>query len=158
MTHQTICCAYCDLTPQDVQGCLAVIGEGNAVNLTSAKEELPRTTLVAITRDGKEIVAVGVIKHKREPYATKIAKESGFAFDETIHELGYVAVKTSHRGRGLSKEITSLLMSSFTTRPIFATTSDKHMKRNLSKQGFAPQGKEWTGTTDNVLSLWMTAL
>lgn len=134
--------------------CLSVIGEGDAVNLKSAQRELPLATVV-VKRDSQDIVAVGAIKRQRPEYASTISVKSGFSFDKNIHELGYVAVRESHRGRGMSHEISAKLLSEFKSRPLFATTSHDGMKRNLQKAGFVQRGKEWTGTKGNLLSLWI---
>lgn len=135
--------------------CLSVIKEGDAVNLKSAERELPLAMVIAVKHDGKDIVSVGAIKRERPGYAAQKAKDSGFPFDENIHELGYVAVRKSHQGQGLSHIITAKLLSAFKNRPIFATTSCDRMKGTLKKAGFVQQGKEWKGTKENLLSLWI---
>ena len=143
------------LSKEEIFSCLCVIKEGEAVNFKSAENELPQAMVVAIQRVGREIVGVGVIKRRRTEYATDIAVKSGFSFDHTMHELGYVAVKKSHRGNQYSHKITEKLLSSFQSRPIFATTSNPRMKETLRKEGFLQQGKEWKGRTGNLLSLWI---
>lgn len=143
------------LSKEEIQACLSVIEEGCAVNLKSAARELPLAMVVAIKRKGQDIVGVGAIKRKRPDYASKIAKRSGFSFDENSHELGYVAVKKSHQGQGLSHEITAKLLCTFQGRPIFATTSHERMKRTLKRADFIRQGKEWQGKKGKLLSLWI---
>jgi len=111
--------------------------------------------VVALKRDGQGIVAVGAIKQTRPKYAASIAKKSGFAFDPNIHELGYVAVKETQRGKHLSHHITSALLSRFDAHPLFAMTSNPRMKSTLKRFGFVQQGKEWLGHGEHSLSLWL---
>lgn len=139
---------------EEIQACVTLIKEGCAVDPESAAAELPRSIVVAIQRDGQDIVAIGAIKRKRPGYASGIARKSGFPFNENSHELGYVAVKESHRRRGLSQEITAKLLAAFQSRPLFATTSNEGMKRTLEKAGFVRQGNEWLGKKGK-LSLWI---
>lgn len=54
-------------------------------------------------------------------------------------ELGYVPVDPAHRGRGLSLQITRLLLSQHTDR-LFATTYDDRMKHTLETAGFVKRG------------------
>jgi hypothetical protein len=143
------------LSKEEIQACLSVIKEGDAVNLKFAEKELPQAVVVAVKREGQNLVGVGAIKRKRPDYSSKIAKNSGFSFDQNMHELGYVAVKKSHQRQGLSHQITAKLLSTFQGRPIFATTSHEGMKRTLKTAGFIRQGTEWQGKTGNLLSLWI---
>jgi predicted GNAT family N-acyltransferase len=155
MKREIECCPPTDLSKEEIQACLSVVKEGDAVNLKSATSELPQAMMIAFRREGQNIVAVGVIKQKRPYYASTVAKTSGFVFDENIHELGYVAVTKTHRNRKLSHKITAELLSSFQSRPIFATTSEEAMKKVLEKAAFVKQGKEWQWKKGNRLSLWI---
>jgi ribonuclease T len=138
----------------DLAQCLRLLEIGGAVNIESAAQELPVAPLVTVHRDGGNIVAVGAIKRKRPPYAEGVAKKSGVQFDDQCHEIGYVVVAETHGNRGLSKAITSKLLSEFGDRPLFATTSNNRMKRSLTRAGFTQRGKEWNGKSPK-LSLWM---
>lgn len=145
-------CAPGDLTAQELKRCIAIIGEGGAVNLATLKRDLPRSSVLAIARHKQEIVAVGAIKPLRKEYAAGIAVKSGFTFPSATLELGYVAVDPAHRGRGLSLQITTLLLSQHTDR-LFATTYDDRMKHTLETAGFVKRGREWKGRR-HTLSFW----
>ena len=142
------------LSEQQILMCLSVIEEGNAVDLESARRELPLATVV-VKRDDGNVVAVGAIKQRRPEYASTVSKRSGFPFDKNIRELGYVAVRESHRKQGLADEIAAVLLSGVKDRPIFGTTSHDGMKRILEKAGFIRRGKEWAGRRKDLLSLWI---
>jgi predicted GNAT family acetyltransferase len=111
--------------------------------------------MVAVVRDGRAIIGVGTIKRKRPKYAAKIAERSGFAFDQDMHELGYIAVADSHRGKGLSHQIVEKLLSAFGSGAIFATTSCVIMNKTFKAAGFELRGEEWRGRSGKVLSLWI---
>ena len=145
-------CDPSDLTPQELKRCMAIIGDGGAVNLTTMKRDLPRSSVLAIARHNNEIIAVGAIKPLRKQYAAAVAVKSGFAFPSETLELGYVAVDPAHRGRGLSHQITKLLLSRHTGR-LFATTDNPQMKKTLAEAGFRQEGKEWEGER-GTLSFW----
>jgi predicted GNAT family N-acyltransferase len=143
-------------SPKDViKACVSVINEGCAVDSKSAARELPKARSVAIVRAGRQIVGVGAIKESRPDYAFKIARRSGFSFDKSVLELGYVARKHSHRGQRLSEQIVARLIGLVQGMPLFATTSNETMKRTLTNAGFVQQGHEWTGRKKNQLSLWI---
>ena len=68
----------------EVEKCIAIIRDGDAVDPESAGEELPRASVVAIARTGDEIVGVGAIKRIRRGYASTIAERSGIEFPSGI--------------------------------------------------------------------------
>jgi hypothetical protein len=144
-----------ELTKKFVSECIAIIKKGEAVDWQSAKIELPLATTVVTARKGSQIVGVGAIKRERRQYAADISssKKSGFDFPVETPELGYVAVKPEHQGRGLSFRITKLLLSE-QRGALFATTYDERMKKTLGKVGFIKKGKEWKGRKF-MLSLWL---
>ena len=151
-------CAGAELGESDLPACMRIIDEGEAVDIEAATENIPKALYVAIVRKNGEIVGVGAIKHRRPPYARAVAsvRKSDYAFDENMHELGYVAVTKAHRGKQLSKRIVSELLERY-AGPLFATTSNPAMKRTLDDAGFVQRGVEWEGQSGNRLSLWIKA-
>jgi hypothetical protein len=147
------------LTKEEVQAnfpaILSVIEQGGAVSLKSAKRRLPQAIIVAVVRDGQDIVGVGTIKRKRPKYAAKIAERSGFTFDQNTHEIGYIAVAESYRRKGMSHQIIGKLLSAFGGGAVFATTSCVVMKKTLKAAGFVQRGEEWQGKNGVLLSLWI---
>lgn len=142
-----------ELTEPILSACVAVIKTGDAVDLESAKRELPLAKSVAIALKGSVIVGVGAIKRERVRYAADVSKKSGADFPPETPEVGYIAVDPEHRRRGLSRRITKLLLSQHDGR-LFATTYNEGMKRTLGKNGFVQKGKEWKGRKYK-LSLWV---
>jgi hypothetical protein len=140
------------LTRDELERCIAIIGGGGAVNLRTTKRDLPRSHILAIARFHNGIVGIGAIKPVRKQYATSIAVKSGYFFPAETPELGYVAVDVAHQGHGLSHEITKLLLAEHRGR-LFATTDSPPMKKTLSDAGFSQQGKEWEGER-GALSFW----
>jgi hypothetical protein len=72
-----------NLSSDDFQTCLALLEQGNAVDVESARKELPRAVCIALHRDAGEIVALGAVKRIRRNYATDKAERAGFKFDST---------------------------------------------------------------------------
>lgn len=143
-----------ELSDEDIEACISLLKDGGGVNPITMATELPHAMLLAIIREGNEIVGVGAIKRKRPQYARSIGKKSGFHFNNNIHELGYIALKESHRGFGLSNEITTKLLAEFRGRPLFATVSKEPMKRTLEKAGFVRRGDGWSGLRGEF-TLWI---
>jgi predicted GNAT family N-acyltransferase len=135
----------------DLNRCVAVIRAGGAADVDSTK--LRAATVLALAKNGDEMVGVGSIKPVRTDYATRIAKKSGFDFPPETPELGYVAVDAAHRGKGLSHRLVAELLRGQKSR-LFATTDDRFMKRTLSAAGFVEKGREWKGRRGQ-LSLWV---
>lgn len=148
-------CPPTDLSKDEIQICISLIQEGGAVDPMSVAKWFPLSRVVALKRVGGEIVGVGAIKPPRPEYALHIAEESGFNFGHNWSELGYVAVKASHRGRRISCELTASLPSSLRGESLFATTSNDRMRKTLGGAGFVRRGKEWTGDNGGQLSLWI---
>jgi len=146
--------APAELSEHEISACISLVQKGGALeNPKFAADGLPRAIMIAVKRTGNEIVGVGAIKQKRTSYAADKARKSGFKFDSNAHELGYVVVKESNRGKGISQRITAKLLSVFQIRPLFATTSCPWMKRTLEKAGFDRRGNEWG--KKGKLSLWI---
>jgi GNAT superfamily N-acetyltransferase len=141
------------LNSAELEACFAILDAGKAVNLASARRELPCATAVVLATSGCEIVGLGAIKRERRQYANCISKKCGVSIEVGRLELGYIAVHPSHRRQGLSTRIVSLLLQNSGTR-LFATTDDDYMKCTLAKAGFVEIGKEWEGKRGR-LSLWL---
>jgi hypothetical protein len=157
------------LEEYESRSCLELIGEGGAVNIDSATQELTKGAWVGVAKIDGEIIGTGAIKRQRPAYATGISEKSNHAFDSNLHELGYVAVKEAQRGKGIAEIIVHHLLFAHQSQktfihpsrepiprpPLFATTSNEAMKIILARQGFAPQGKEWQGVKGDLLGLWI---
>jgi hypothetical protein len=145
-----------DLSPEEIKGCINVLKEGGAVDITTAKRELPHTLILAMLKVGERIVGLGAIKCPRADYAKRIANasHSGFSFDPRMHELGYVAVLKTNRG-GQSGRIVDSLLETF-EGALWATTFDDRMKSTLKHRRFTRRGKEWTSRNGkHQISLWI---
>jgi hypothetical protein len=92
---------------------------------------------------------------QRPLYAAGIARKAQFMFDQNMHELGYIVLKNSHQGSGLSKMITDKLLSLFQGKPLFAITSNERMRTSLGKRGFAQQGTSWPNRKGEPITLWI---
>ena len=142
-----------DVASTELTACLSIIKAGGAVNPDSAKNELPQAIVVALARIGDKIVGVGAIRRVRPTSAFAIADRSRFPLPQETRELGYVAVDSNHRNKGLSLSIVRELLLRHKGR-LFAITSNEYMKKTLTKAGFAQAGHEWNGGR-GLLSLWM---
>ncbi len=147
-------CAPGDLTDSELSTCAAIIKSGGAVDPHTARTELPRAARLAGARSGGTIVGIGAIKRDRPRYAAGVGKHSGHVFPENSSELGYVAVDPRHQNKGLSKRLAAALLED-RQGLVFATTFDAHMKKTLTRAGFAQKGREWKGNRGKRLSLWI---
>ncbi|HBB89500.1 MAG TPA: hypothetical protein DC047_17995 [Blastocatellia bacterium] len=150
--YEVTTCIPNSLKAAEVTKCIKIIRKGSAVDPKSASTSFPNSTLIAVARSKNEIVGIGVIKERRPKYAVRKATDSGFQFDKNTLELGYVAVDSNHRNKGLSVCIAARLVAEYRDQ-LFATTSDAFMKKTLGKVGFRKKGAEWKGTK-SMLSLW----
>jgi hypothetical protein len=141
------------LGPAEIAACLAIIETGEAVDLISAKRELPRASAMAVAWKDKQIVGVGAIKRERREYAASIAEKTGVEFAPETPEMGYVAVAPEHRGHHLSDCLIKALLRQHKGR-LFATTSSEYMKDALIRADFRTAGQEWKGKK-SMLSLWL---
>jgi hypothetical protein len=146
--YEVKACAPKELTRADLESCFAIIGDGGAVNVNTMRRDLPNSSLLAIACTGGRIVGVGAIKPVRKPYAAKVAKNSGVEFPPDTLELGYVAVQSAHRNRGLSQRIVLVLVSSLADR-LFATTDEE----NAFKSGIFEKGQRMAWAERNAVIL-----
>jgi len=141
-----------DLSMKEFAACVAILKKGDAVDVESARAELPRATALVVVWKDKQIVGVGAIKSERHDYAAGIALKSGVKFPPETLELGYVAVSPDHRGHHLSHCIVKALLKQYHGR-LFSTTYDVYMKNTLTSCSFENKGKEWKGRK-HMLSFW----
>lgn len=135
--------------------CIAILREGKAVNVTSARAELPVAPVVVLKRVDGKIVGLGAIKRQRPDYAAGRALASGYDFDQNMHEIGYIAVRKAFGNKGFSGQIMTALLAAFPPQPFWATTFNEYMERTLTKAGFQPKGDPWPGDSSNTLRLWI---
>ncbi|MDE2184521.1 MAG: hypothetical protein KGJ78_15995 [Alphaproteobacteria bacterium] len=145
-----------DLTKDQQQTVLKILGDGKAVDVASAKVELPHVTALVLLRHHDAIVGVGTIKPERVWYAKDVqsAKKSGHPFDPKTLELGYVVVAQDHQDKKLSSHIADALLAGH-KGALFATTDKEKMKSALGHRGFVQHGNEWKGRNGTKLSLWL---
>ncbi|MGE3341789.1 MAG: hypothetical protein AB7L71_00015 [Vicinamibacterales bacterium] len=144
-----------ELSADDLNECISILEEGKAVNIASARAELPIAPVVVLKRVGGEVVGLGAIKRQRPEYAASKALASRYDFDQNMHEIGYVAVRRAFGQRGFSGQIMAALLSAVSVQPFWATTSNKFMERTLAKAGFEQRGDPWNGNSGNTLRLWI---
>ena len=141
------------LNVSEIAVCIDILKTGNAVDIRSARRDLPRAHLLAVARMQDRIVAVGCIKHERAWYALKTSRNSGVDFPRDILELGYVAVHPDHRRKQLSQRFVEVLLARHKRR-LFATTYSDFMKTTLRRAGFVQKGNEWEGRKNQMVSFW----
>lgn len=144
------------LTPADLAALTAILKEGGAVDPTTASKQLPHALWLVSVNYGLSVVAMGVIKRPRPMYTAKIQERSGVKFDPATPELGYVAVKSDHKGRGLSHCILHALLNAH-RQPVFATTDSLAMAKTLAYAGLVHRGNPWEGKRGQ-LSLWVSPM
>lgn len=134
--------------------CLALIEEGGAVDVKSAAVTMMRSRVIILARTGGNVIGVGVMKPYRQDYAAAITEKCGATPPEGAPELGYVAVDINYRCHGIAHQIMTALCAGH-QGDLFATTSDKTLKKYMEKSGFAMVGHEWDGKRGDQLSLWV---
>lgn len=144
-----------ELSADDLNDCVEVLREGEAVDIDSARAELPIAPVVVLKRVDGKIVGLGAIKRQRPDYAARRAASSGWDFDQNMHEIGYVAVRKAFGNRGFSGQIMNALLAAFPPQPFWATTFNEFMERTLARAGFEKRGDPWAGNKGNTLTLWI---
>ena len=138
------------LTEAEMAQCVAIVRAGKAIRKDYETQGLKETAVLAVVRQGGEIVGVGAIKKPRA-YTGTIATKAGYDFPVDTPELGYIAV--SKGGNDLSPRIVASLLDGH-QGPLFATTSHPKIKSVLKAAGFEVKGNEYEGNSGSQLSLW----
>lgn len=137
----------------EIAVCKSILVQGGAASSDTAEQEIPRARSIAVARHKEEIVGLGTITRPRPSYARSIGENSRVRFAPDLPELGYVAVSSGHRGRGVSKAIVAKLLEDFDDS-LFATTSSPPMRRALRANSFERRGRSWE-LANSRLSLWI---
>lgn len=101
-------CAISDLTDAEIEACIALVADGDAVGVAYVRRNLPRALGIAVARRNGQVVWVATIKPALPHHSATISAKSGVAFSLEAPELGYVAVHPDHRGWRLSPASSSL--------------------------------------------------
>ena len=150
-----------DLTPADLLSIARLVFDGRAVRGTveQISARLENAHQLALFRDegSGRIVAVAALKrpdpgYRRDTFDHAVVPIAGH---EEAPELGYVVVAEDKRGRHLSSKLMDLILNDV-DGPVFSTTDDETMKKNLRRAGFKQVGQAWKGNR-GVLSLWVVA-
>lgn len=146
-------CVPDDLTEDEIERCISIVKEGEAVDAESVESELPKATAIAVVRKGEEIVGVGVIKRVRHGYSAGVGSKAGYAFPHNTPELGHVARDRAHKGNKFAPRIVAALIEQC-KGPLWATTDSPGMREALGESGFDRKGSNWKGNRGE-LSLWI---
>jgi predicted GNAT family N-acyltransferase len=138
----------------DLTACIRLLKQGGAVDIITARRELPLSASIVVARHRDAIVAVAAIKRARSQYAAEVATKSKESFSPHWQELGYVAVAREHQGNKLSKSVVERLLEG-RSDDLWATTSHPGMKKTLLNYGFVNRGEEWRNAKGESLSLWI---
>jgi hypothetical protein len=141
------------LTDAEMAQCVAIVRAGKAIRKGYETQGLKETAVLAVVRQGGEIVAVGAIKKPRG-YTATIAGKAEYDLPVDTPELGYIAVDKAHGGNNLSPRIVASLLDGH-RGALFATTGHPKIKDVLKAAGFEVKGIEYPGEGGGQLSLWV---
>jgi GNAT superfamily N-acetyltransferase len=142
-----------DLTETELIECMALLDEGDALDLGRVKASLTNSPLVILVRAEGRIVGLGANKGVRSDYADTVIRKSGHVFDRRMQELGYIVTHPDHQRRGIAASILKELLG-LHEGPAFATTDKETMRKRLGQLGFERKGQDWQGR-NAPLSLWI---
>jgi len=150
-----------ELSDVDHQRILALLEQGDEVNIHSARRELPQCQKVAMVRAGGQVISVAALKRVRKGYIKSVSLKSGQSLSAEMPELGYVVTDPDYRGRHYGRAVCGAILSGL-QGSVFATArfGNAGMTRVLERHGFAEVGNAWPSDEwPNVnLSLWLRVL
>ena len=144
-----------ELSAEDLNKSLSVLEEGKAVNLASARAELPIAPVVVLKRIDGKVVGLGAIKRQRPDYAADKARASGYDLDPNMHEVGYVAVRQAFGERGVLWADHGCPVVGVAAAAVLGDDIESVYGETLTRAGFDPRGEPWAGASGNVLRLWI---
>lgn len=106
-------CKPADLGRGEIEAFVALVSAGGAVQADRLKDTLQLAEFVALLLIAKKIVGVGAIKSMRPTYVDRVSRKSGFELPCDVRELGYVAISSAFRSKGISKLIVRGLTNTF---------------------------------------------
>ena len=136
-----------DCTPQalaDFEKLLVAAGTVDPEGITQRIRDA--SLLLFLKESNGQLVGIGALKRPLSRYRAKVFAKAGISrlSDAYQVELGWVAVRKSHQGRGFSRRIISELISAVKARKIFATTKDDaRAKLFATEYGFEAAGKPY---------------
>lgn len=117
---------------------LLLIEEGDEVNIKYVKAGLKRAELIAYVIENGKVISTATVKNPLPEYKLKVftkAKVEALGANYTC-ELGYIATRKEHEGKGICQNVLKELLSHFIEQTLFATTRKPAMKHILTKFGF----------------------
>ncbi|CDH47672.1 DEAD/DEAH box helicase [Candidatus Contendibacter odensensis] len=117
-----------------------VIHEGLETRISHAK-------LLAFAHKGSKLIGVAALKNPDPHYREEVFNSTGSELnpDRFAFELGWIFVKPSFRRGGVSKAMTTALMTRVTTQAIFVTVQSNNIPMIwvLSQLGFRQEGRAY---------------
>lgn len=111
-------------------------------------------TIAIIKHENGSVVALAAIKQPNPGYYEKLQQRSGIQVSMESNELGYLAVDSEHRGRGLSNWLLSSLTSRYVGNKLFTVSCNPLTSDSKRRCGFKPVGNTWVGESGNTLQIW----
>lgn len=136
-----------DCTPQALADFEKLLVAAGTVDPEGVTHRIRKAYQLLFLRESNgQLVGIGALKRPLSSYRAKVFAKAGISIlsDEYPVELGWVAVRRSHQGRGFSRRIISQLISSVENENLFATTrDDARAKPFATEYGFEAVGKPY---------------
>ena len=132
--------------PGELAAFAATVREGGEVIGEGLDERIKQAVRLIFCQHEGRLVGVAALKTPLDSYRFKLSRKSGVQLprDACPHELGWVFVTPSERGKGLSANLVACAIEGLNS-PVFATsrTDNAPMHATLRRVGFVAVGDEY---------------
>lgn len=143
-----------DATPKELADFRALVLKSGEVTEVGLAGRIKRAHALAMLMDLGQPVGGAALKNPDELYKNKVSSRAQYPVDAFDHELGWVFLEESHRGRGLSLKLVEAVLASVPS-PVFAT-SKRHndaMHRVLKRFRFKQVGRAYESEQEPGVNL-----
>lgn len=105
------------------------------------------TELLGYCYSNDTLVSISAVKKPNEGYKKSVFEKAGIEnlAIKYLFEIGYAFTENEYRGNSLNFQINKQLLSNLGSKPVYATSNNEIMMKNLEKLGFERIGNSFLG-------------
>jgi GNAT superfamily N-acetyltransferase len=148
-----------DCTPQALADFEKLLVAAGTVDPEGVTHRIRKAYQLLFLRESNgQLVGIGALKRPLSSYRAKVFAKAGISIlsDEYPVELGWVAVRRSHQGRGFSRRIISQLISLVENENLFATTMHERNPLRLNTVSKPPVSPIRAAAATILFSMFVT--
>ena len=144
------------LRPDEINQFVEFVKEyGHIPNINNIRTGVRNAEVLFRKFNGSTLLGIAAVKRPLASYKKRIFTSVGSRYDYKSFalELGYIAVRPDHTGRGIGDSLIKIAVVRIANRAAFATSreSNNWTSKHLAKYGFVQEDKSYGEGSDKFL-------